>query len=80
MKYHWKRYELNSTKLSDGSKLKRYVSYLFDSNGNIQGRVQNTATGVVQGYAGRPARLIGVFESNEVAEAKAAVLNEVKMK
>lgn len=65
--YHWTKQQLAP---SDGQE--RYILYLFDESGTLQGYVQNIKENLYEAFVGVPKEQIGLFDTLE--EAKGAVM------
>ena len=65
--YHWTKKRLAPT-----DKQERYILYLFDETGTLQGYVQNTKEDLHEAFVGVPNEMIGAFDT--LKEAKGAIL------
>ncbi len=65
--YHWTKKPLASTNGQE-----RFILYLYDETGTLQGYVQNTKENLYEAFVGVPNEIIGAFDTLE--EAKGAIL------
>ena len=65
--YHWTKKRLAPT-----GEQERYILYLFNETGTLQGYVQNTKEDLCEAFVGVPSEQIGLFDALE--DAKNAVL------
>lgn len=65
--YHWTKKRLAPT-----GEQERYILYLFDETGTLQGYIQNTKENLYETFVGVPGEIIGLFDI--LKDAKKAVL------